>query len=71
MTAQAGMLCECWWWYETAALCTAKALLLLLPGRVLDAAQKVDLLILCAAVAGKPYTLSPQVHSLHYSKCIR
>lgn len=30
---------------------------------MLDAAQKVDLLILCAAVAGKPYTLSPQVRS--------
>jgi hypothetical protein len=30
-------------------------------GRVLDAAGKVDLMVLCAAIAGKPYTLSPQV----------
>jgi hypothetical protein len=30
-------------------------------GRVMDAAGKVDMMVLCAAIAGKPYTLSPQV----------
>jgi hypothetical protein len=38
-------------------------LLLLLADRVMDAAGKVDMMVLCAAVAGKPYTLSPQVGS--------
>jgi hypothetical protein len=27
----------------------------------MDAAGKVDMMVLCAAIAGKPYTLSPQV----------
>ncbi|WIA23561.1 hypothetical protein OEZ85_000287 [Tetradesmus obliquus] len=36
-------------------------------GRVQDAAGKVDLMVLCAAIAGKPYTLSPQGFELHYA----
>lgn len=31
------------------------------PGRVKEAAGRVDMLVLCAAIAGKPYKLSPQV----------
>jgi hypothetical protein len=35
---------------------------------VLEAAGQVDILVLCAAIAGKPYKLSPQVlHSLPLS----
>lgn len=30
-------------------------------GRVKEAAGRVDILVLCAAIAGKPYKLSPQV----------
>lgn len=33
------------------------------PGRVKEAAGRVDMLVLCAAIAGKPYKLSPQVKS--------
>jgi NAD(P)-dependent dehydrogenase (short-subunit alcohol dehydrogenase family) len=29
--------------------------------RVKEAAGRVDILVLCAAIAGKPYKLSPQV----------
>jgi hypothetical protein len=36
-------------------------------GRVLDAAGAVDILILCAAIAGKPYKLSPQGYEIHYA----
>lgn len=33
------------------------------PGRVKEAAGRVDILVLCAAIAGKPYKLSPQVRA--------
>eukprot|EP00775_Hariotina_reticulata_P007691 gene7691-7891_t len=36
-------------------------------GRVLEAAGKVDILVLCAAIAGKPYKLSPQGFEIHYA----
>jgi NAD(P)-dependent dehydrogenase (short-subunit alcohol dehydrogenase family) len=35
--------------------------------RVLDAAGAVDMLIMCAAIAGKPYKLSPQGYEIHYA----
>ncbi|KAF8061130.1 ENV9 [Scenedesmus sp. PABB004] len=36
-------------------------------GRVLEAAGRVDMLVLCAAIAGKPYKLSPQGFELHWA----
>lgn len=35
--------------------------------RVKEAAGRVDILVLCAAIAGKPYKLSPQGHEIHYA----
>lgn len=52
------------WVIESLNLSTTQLVVVLrsLPAdRVKEAAGRVDILVLCAAIAGKPYKLSPQV----------